>query len=163
MSVFELLSALESSALGNALRAAGVWTYGVLNLGHVLGLCLLIGSVVLLDVRLLGGWRAIPLAAIARPTVPLAGLGLAIALATGICMVTVNATEYYGNPFLLLKFGAIALGLVNVAVVTRLPAWRAKGEREPTAREATQLAIAGGISLFAWLAALTCGRMIAYW
>ena len=161
--MLELLSAVESSALGNALRSAGVWTYGVLNLGHVLGISLLIGSVVLLDLRLLGAWRAIPLAALARPTVPLAGLGLAIAFVTGVCMVTVNATEYYGNPFLLLKFGAIGLGLVNVAVVSRLPAWRAKAEREPAGREATQLAIAGGVSLFAWLAALTCGRMIGYW
>jgi len=161
--VLELLSAVESSALGNALRSAGVWTYGVLNLGHVLGISLLIGSVVLLDLRLLGAWRTTPLAALARPTVPLAGIGLVIALATGICMVSVNASEYYGNPFLLLKFGAIALGLVNVAVVSRLPAWRAKGEREPTGPEATQLAVAGGVSLFAWLAALGCGRMIGYW
>lgn len=161
--MLELLSAVESSALGNALRSAGVWTYGVLNLGHVLGISLLIGSVVLLDLRLLGAWRTTPLAALARPTVPLAGIGLVIALATGICMVSVNASEYYGNPFLLLKFGAIALGLVNVAVVSRLPAWRAKGEREPTGPEATQLAVAGGVSLFAWLAALGCGRMIGYW
>ncbi|HEX6994189.1 MAG TPA: DUF6644 family protein [Gammaproteobacteria bacterium] len=161
--MLELLSAVENSALGHALRGAGVWTYGVLNLGHVLGLSLLIGSVVLLDLRLLGAWRATPLAALARPTVPLAGLGLAIAVASGICMVSVNATEYYGNPFLLLKFAAIGLGLVNVAVVSRLPAWRAKGEREPTGREATQLAIAGGVSLVAWLAALACGRMIGYW
>src|SRR5690606_28420167 len=95
----ELLSALEGSALGNALRDAGVWTYGLLNLGHVLGLSLLIGSVVLLDLRLLGAWRATPLSAIARPTVPLAGIGLVIAVLSGTSMITVNATEYFDNPF----------------------------------------------------------------
>lgn len=161
--MFELLSAIEGSALGDALRGAGVWTYGLLNLGHVLGLSLLIGSVVLLDLRLLGAWRETPLAALARPTVPLAGAGLVIALASGVCMVSVNATEYYGNPFLLLKFGAIGLGLANIAVVLRLPAWRVKGERELSAGERRQLAIAGGVSLFAWLTALTCGRMLGYW
>lgn len=161
--MFELLSALEGSALGNALRGAGVWTYGLLNLGHVFGLCLLIGSVVLLDLRLLGAWRTTPLAAIARPTVPVGALGLAVAILTGIAMVTVNATEYIGNPFLLGKFAAIALGLVNVAVATRLPAWRDKGVREATPREHRQLKVVGGVSLVAWLTALTCGRMIGYW
>lgn len=161
--MLELLSALESSALGNTLRNAGVWTYGVLNLGHVLGLSLLIGSVVLLDLRLLGVWRKTPLAALAGPTVPLAGAGLVLAVASGICMISVNASEYYGNPFLLWKFGAIAVGLVNIVVVTRLPAWREKGERNLTPREDRQLAVAGGVSLAAWLTALTCGRMIGYW
>ena len=161
--MLELLSGLESSALGNALRGAGVWTYGLLNLGHVLGLSLLIGSVVLLDLRLLGAWRTTPVAVLARPTVPLAGAGLVLAVASGICMISVNASEYYGNPFLLLKFGAIAVGLVNIVVVTRLPAWRAKEERVLTTREDRQLAVAGGVSLVAWLSALACGRMIGYW
>src|SRR5690606_18295623 len=149
-----LLSALEGSALGTTLRGAGVWAYGFINLGHVLGISLLIGSIVLLDLRLLGAWRAIPLTAITRPTVPLAGIGLVIAAVTGVCMLSFNGSEYAGNPFLLYKFGAIVLGLVNVAVVTRLPAWRAKEQRALTAPEARQLAFGGGISLACWLAAL---------
>jgi hypothetical protein len=161
--MLELLSALESSSLGAALRNAGVWTYGIINLGHVLGLSLLIGSIVLLDLRLLGVWRQTPLAAITRPTVPLAGIGILLAVASGVCMITFNATEYAGNPFLLFKFGAIALGLVNVAVMTRLPAWRVKEQRALSPSEARQLAIGGAISLACWLTALACGRMIGYW
>lgn len=161
--MYELLSALEGSSLGAVLRSAGVWTYGVLNLGHVLGLSLLIGSIVLLDLRLLGVWRQTPLGAIAGPTVPLAGIGLVLAVVSGICMITFNATEYADNPFLLLKFGAIGLGLVNIAVMSRLPAWRVKAQRALSAAEARQLAIGGGISLLCWLAALASGRMIGYW
>jgi hypothetical protein len=159
----ELLSALEGSSLGAALRGAGVWTYGLINLGHVLGISLLIGSIVLLDLRLVGVWRQTPLAAITRPTVRLAGIGLVLAVISGVCMISFNATEYVGNPFLLFKFGAIALGLVNVAVMTRLPAWRVKEQRGLSAAEARQLAIGGGISLACWLTALACGRMIGYW
>jgi Family of unknown function (DUF6644) len=161
--MLELLSWLEGSALGEALRGAGVWTYGFLNLGHVLGVSLLLGSVVLLDLRLLGVWPGTALAALARPTVRLAGVGFVLAAATGICMLTVNATSYYGNPFLLLKFPAIALGLVNALVVWLLPAWRAKHERELSPRELRGLRIAGGTSLACWLAALAGGRMIGYW
>jgi hypothetical protein len=161
--MFELLSWLEGSALGEALRGAGVWTYGCLNLGHVLGVCLLLGSVILLDLRLLGVWRGIELSAIVRPTVRLAAIGFVLAAASGVCMVTVNATEYYDNPFLLLKFPAIALGLVNVLVVSFLPAWRAIPRRPLALFERRQLAAAGAVSLACWLTALAGGRMIGYW
>jgi hypothetical protein len=158
-----LLTALEGSSLGDVLRGSGVRTYGFVNLGHVFGISLLIGSIVLLDLRLLGAWRQAPLTAITRPTVRLAGVGLVIAVITGICMLMFNGSDYVGNPYLLYKLGAIALGLVNVAVMTRLPAWRAKEQRTLSAGEARQLAIGGGISLVSWLAALFSGRMIAYW
>src|SRR5690625_2955714 len=100
--MFELLSALEGSALGAVLRGWGVWTYGFLNLGHALGFSLLLGTVVLLDLRLLGLWRSMPITTIARPTVPLAAVGFVIAVISGVCMISFNATEYYDNPFLLL-------------------------------------------------------------
>lgn len=161
--MLELLSWLEGSALGEGLRASGVWTYGFLNLGHVLGLSLLVGSVALLDLRLIGAWRSIELSHIARPTVPLAAVGFVLAVASGVCMITVNATEYYGNPFLLLKFPAIGLGLVNVLVVSFLPAWRAIHVRPLSSTERRQLAVAGAVSLACWLAAVVGGRMIGYW
>jgi hypothetical protein len=116
-----------------------------------------------LDLRLLGVWRGIELSAIVRPTVPLAAFGFVFAATSGICMVTVNATEYYDNPFLLLKFPAIGLGLVNVLVVSLLPAWRAIPRRPLAPFERRQLAAAGAVSLACWLSALAGGRMIGYW
>jgi hypothetical protein len=161
--MLELLSWLEGSALGETLRSLGVWTYGFLNLGHVLGVGLLIGSVVLLDLRLVGAWRSVELSSIARPTVPLAAAGFVLALGTGICMISVNASEYYGNPFLLLKFPAIGLALLNALIVARLPAWRAIHVRPLQLRERRQLAIGGAVSLVCWLTAVAGGRMIGYW
>ncbi|HUF72305.1 MAG TPA: DUF2214 domain-containing protein [Gammaproteobacteria bacterium] len=146
-----------------SLRSAGVWTYAVFNLGHIAGIGTLFGSVLLLDLRLLGCWRGIGLATISRPSVPLAIAGFALAVATGVCMLTFNASEYYGNPFFLIKFPAIALGLVNVVVVSRMRAWRARAERELSAGETLQLAVAGGFSLACWATALGAGRMIGYW
>jgi hypothetical protein len=145
------------------MRGAGVWTYGVLNLAHILGVSTLFGSILILDLRLLGLWRRVGLSAVAAPTVPLAAAGFVVAAASGVCMLTTNATEYAGNPFLLVKFPAIALGLVNVAALRRLPAWAARDAREPSAREPRQLAVAGGASLACWLTAIAAGRMIGYW
>lgn len=159
----ELLAWLEASALGRAMRGAGVWSYGVVNLTHILGVATLFGSILMLDLRLLGFFRSVPVASIATPAVPLAACGFAIALASGSLLITTNATDYAGNPFLLVKFPAIALGLVNVAVLHRLPAWRTRHLREPAPRERRQLAAAGAASLACWLTAIAAGRMIGYW
>jgi len=161
--MLELLSWLEGSALGQGLRASGVWTYGFLNLGHIAGIATLFGSVLLLDLRLLGCWRGVDLGTISRPTVPLAAAGFSLAVVSGFCMLSFNASEYHGNPFLLIKFPAIGLGLVNVLIVSRMRAWREKGERRLTQREQGGLAIAGGLSLVCWTTALGAGRMIGYW
>src|SRR3954453_1614726 len=104
---------LEGSALGHAMRDSGVWTYGIVNLVHILGVASLFGAVLVLDLRLLGVWRKVALAAISEPTVPIATFGFFIAAASGVCLLATKATEYVGNPFLYIKFLAIALGLLN--------------------------------------------------
>jgi hypothetical protein len=63
----------------------------------------------------------------------------------------------------LIKFPAIAIGLANVVALSTLPAWRERRAREPSARERGALAIFGGVSLAAWLTALSAGRLIGYW
>jgi uncharacterized membrane protein len=162
--IFETLVWLEASALGTALRDAGVWTYAWLNLLHILGIAVLFGAVLVLDLRLIGCWRLIPIAQIARPTVPLAGLALAAAVLSGGMMITVNATGYEGNPFLYVKLPLVTLGILNVAVIRRLPAWRralAGQGQEPADRWV--LPAAGASSLAIWLGVVVCGRMIGYW
>ncbi len=145
------------------MRESGVWTYGLVNLTHILGVSSLFGSVLVLDLRLLGLWRGVPLDAMAGPLVRVAGAGLAVALVSGAGLITTNATEYQGNPFLPIKLAAVALGLANVAVLSRLPAWTEKAERPLTAREDRQLAVSGGVSLVCWLVAVGAGRLIGYW
>ena len=145
------------------MRDTGVWTYSVVNLLHILGISSLFGSVLILDLRLLGVWRGVALATITRPTVPVAATGFTIAVTTGLCLLATKATEYVGNPFLYIKLPAIAIGVVNVVVLHSLTAWKQRQTRELSSREQLQLKAAGGISLLCWLTAITAGRMIAYW
>jgi len=161
--LYEFLTWLEGSALGNAMRGMGVWSYGVFNLAHILGVATLFGSILVLDLRLMGLWRGVALRAISTPTVPLAAVGFSIAAVSGICMIATNATEYLGNPFIYIKMPAIVFGIVNVGVIERLPGWRAHSSRNPTAREGRQLAAAGATSLACWLTVIAAGRMIGYW
>lgn len=57
----------------------------------------------MLDLRLMRVTRRVPIDALARISIPLAKTGFAIAVATGVTMLRTNATEYVGNPFLLIK------------------------------------------------------------
>lgn len=117
-----------------------------------------------LDLRLLGLWRSLTIAELARPTVPLAALGFVIAIVSGVAMLSFNATEYWGNPFLYVKLPLIAFGLLNVAAVQRLGAWRrALAGSELTTADGRALAGAGAVSLVTWLGVVSCGRMIGYW
>ena len=159
----EFMAWLQGSALGHAMRESGVWTYGVVNLTHILGVASLFGAVLVLDLRLLGVWRNVALGAIAEPIVPVAATGFAIAATSGVCLLATKATEYAGNPFLYIKFPAIALGLLNVAALNCLSGWKARKTREPSPHERLQLAVAGGASLICWLTAISAGRMIGYW
>jgi len=86
-----------------------------------------------------------------------------VAASSGVCLLATKATEYVDNPFLYIKFSAIALGLVNVGVLHFTSAWKARTLRDLSPKEQSQLAKIGAISLFCWLTAVTAGRMIGYW
>jgi hypothetical protein len=161
--ISEIMTWLEASALGHLMRESGVWTYGVVNLVHILGVAALFGGVLVLDLRLLGVWRNIALPAITQPIVPVAGVGFVVATLSGICLLATKATEYVGNPFLYIKLPAIGLGVLNVIALNFLSGWKARKTRELSSHERSHLAIAGGVSLLCWLTAMTAGRMIGYW
>ena len=116
-----------------------------------------------LDLRLLGLWRRIPLASLTTPLVPVAGAAFGFALLTGVCLISANGSEYVGNPFLPIKFPPLPL---------RWSTWRAWTcrERGVAGKSGTCVAplpssfmVAGGVSLAAWLTAVAAGRMIGYW
>lgn len=162
--MLDLMAWLEGSALAEQLRGMGIWTYGLLNLAHILGISTLFGSVLLLDLRLLGLWRRVPIASIIRPTVPLAAIGFVLAVTSGVMMLSFNTTEYHGNPFLYIKLPVIVLGLINIAIIQRLAAWRRAAAGAMAAPgDRGVLAMAGGVSLLIWLTVVGCGRMIGYW
>ena len=157
------MTSLEASALGHFMRESGPWTYALVNLAHILGIASLFGAILIVDLRLLGVWRRIPLAALADTAAPVAACGLALAVVSGTGLLATKATEYVGNPFIYIKFPAIALGIVNALVVRRSEGWRARASRELSPGETRRLAWMGALSLASWVTAIAAGRLIAYW
>ena len=154
---------LEMSALGIAMRETGVWTYALVNLAHIFGISLMFGAIVVLDLRLLGVWKAIPLDLMAKPTTIVAGTGFAVAMITGPALLATKATEYVGNPFLPIKLVAIVLGIVNLVILHNLPAWKERTNPEMGAAKRRHLAFAGSASLATWIIVISAARLIAYY
>lgn len=149
----DLLEALAASAPAHWLRFSR-WGYAAVNTSHVLGLALLVGSIVALDLRLLGLWRDLPHRLLARVLLPVAVAGLCIALPTGAFLFASRAPEYAGEPVLWLKVALIAVGIAQAAALHLGPGI---GGATPA-----RLRLAGGVSLLAWTGALVAGRMIAF-
>jgi hypothetical protein len=151
-------AALEASPLGSWMRASS-YAYPVVNLLHLLGLVLLIGPMLLLDLRLLGAGRQFPLPAVSATLTPWAVAGLLLLLPTGALLFSADAGPLLGNGLLQIKLLLIALGIVNALAFRRLWSDRLAGwDAQPPAAGRMQAAMSG----LCWLAAATLGRLIAY-
>ena len=160
----DLLTWIEQTGLGHMMRESGPWTYAIVNVAHILGVATLFGSVLVLDLRLLGVWsRRVRIADLSAPVVMVAMPAFLVAIVTGAALLATKATAYVDNPFLIIKFPAIALGMINAGILNMTPAWREVGVRALRPGERRRLAVMGGISMVSWLTAVTAGRMIGYW
>ena len=154
----EWLAPLAETPLARALIASST-AYLLVNAAHILSIGVLFGSILALDLALLGLMPAAVLQAVAPYLSRLAGAGVVLAVVTGLCLFSVRPTEYAQNPAFLAKLGLIALGILNVAVVHFGAAWRGllAGEA-PTAA----LRTSATLSILIWIGAVIAGRWIGF-
>jgi hypothetical protein len=150
-----LLAAIEATAVAQHLRMAR-WEYAAVNATHILGVALLVGGILPLDLRLLGAWDGVQHTVLARVLVPMAAAGLALAIVTGLLLFSIRAREYA-----VLGVFQIKLALVAVGASAALVGHWAHGRRLEHASH-RQMAAHGAISMTCWLGALVCGRLIAF-
>ena len=158
--IVEALTALQEMALPSALRASR-WVYPVVNTGHILGLALLFGAILPLDLRILGYWPKLPLAATARVLIPVSLCGLALSVITGALLFSVHAVKYAAMPLFQVKLLLILAALVNALLLLRSADWTLAKVPEMQI-DSARLRLAGGLSIALWLAVIFCGRFIAY-
>ncbi|MDO8376814.1 MAG: hypothetical protein Q7S91_06430 [Aquabacterium sp.] len=129
------------------------WAYPVLEVVHLVGIALLLGNLVLLELRVLGVAKALPLPALARAALAVALFGFGLAAGSGLLMFASQPLELLANRAFTLKMGLLMLAGTNAAM------FHARGglhKLDATAQLQTVL------SLGIWLAVITCGRFIAY-
>lgn len=136
----------------SALRESS-WAYPALEGVHLLGVALLLGNLVLFELRVLGIGNKIELRALARMALPLALLGFALAAGAGLSMFASQPLELLENPAFRWKMLLIFAAGGNAA-------WfHARGALSKHDTLARLQALA---SLALWLAVLGCGRAIEY-
>ena len=146
---------LELAGVGPWARGAA-WAYPIANTLHLLGLVMLVGGIGLVDLRVIGFGRALPLAALSAALTPLAILGIAIQAGSGLVLFAADGKALSASPVFHAKLVLIALALTN-ALLFRLR-WRAL-----SAAPSASARLSAAASLLLWLGVGTAGRLIAYY
>lgn len=137
---------LESTSFGTAVRNT-VWGYPYVQWIHFTGLSLWVGTIVAVDMRLLGlAGRRHTAAELADQLLPWTWTGLGIALLGGVLLFSSIATTYIHNAAFQLKFPLVLVGIAYHVVIQRnVGQWGRSPDAPPVAK------LAGLIELLLWL------------
>jgi hypothetical protein len=152
--------AIEASALGQAMRQS-LWLYPAVEIVHLVGIVLLVGSVAVLDLRLLGLSRSLPVRRLARHVLPWTLGSLVLIIPSGLAMFVAHASDLVANRVFVLKICLILAALANAGVFYA-GAFRGAAQWDVEALPPPAARAAGALSLALWISVIACGRLLAY-
>lgn len=157
MDVFQWL---EGSALAVNIRHSHL-LYPVIEIIHIVGFVVLVGSAFLFDLRLLGLSKNIPVTDLARHLLPLSRLSLLLVIPSGFLLFMTQAISLSNNDVFWTKLSLIFLAFLNAGyfhlyTIKEVAGWN---QSQPTA---TGAKVSGMLSILLWTGVLTCGRFLAY-
>jgi hypothetical protein len=138
--------------LAHALQTS-VWAYPILEVVHIAAIATLFGSLLLVELRVLGLGRAVVLPDLARLGLPVSLAAFAFAAASGSLMFVAHAGEFLANRAFQVKLALLCMAGLNAGLFHA---------RSSLARADATAKLQAGISLALWLSILSCGRLIAY-
>ena len=127
--------------------------YPALEAAHIVGVGVLLGSLVVFEMRVWGFGRAIEPGALARLALPITGAGFALAAASGLVMFVSQFEEMIANKAFVWKMALIAVAGLNALY------FHARGG---SSRDDRRARLQTALSLGLWIAIVVCGRWIAY-
>ena len=151
----------ENSDLAELIRTDDV-LFPLIETIHVIMLCLVFGTILITDLRLIGvASTKRPADHVMLPILPVTWTGFILAVITGTLMFISNATHYLANSFFVIKICLILLAGVNMSVFyfltgTNILSWRDLPQPPILIR------LTGGVSLALWIGIIACGRWIGF-
>ena len=152
-----MLEWLDTTSLSTWLKESpSVWSNPMVLTLHTMGLSVLVGACGLLDLRLLGVSRSIPLPAFSW-VFRVVAIGLTVNLVTGVLLFIKNPITWASSVPFLIKMLLVAASVATVVPIRRF-----------VLSDAANGDVTGGIrglavvSIVAWSAAVTAGRLLAY-
>ena len=151
---------IEALALARAMRES-LWLYPSVEIVHISGFVMLVGSVVKFDLRVLGLSRQVSVRALARHLLPWSVAALVLIVPSGLMMFAAHASDFLGNRAFQLKMALLVTAGINAAIFHTGPyqsvaAWDTGVAAPWGARASVALSIA------IWFSIIACGRLLAY-
>ncbi len=157
MTEADILHWIRDTSLGAAVRQSR-WMFATGETLHFIGLSMLVGGILIVDLRLLGFIRRVPVRA-ALAFLPFVIAGFLINLATGIVFFSADPMMYWPNPAFKLKMFLILLAGLN-ALVFMVVEHRHTLSLGADASPGTFTKVSAGLSLGLWLGVLLLGRLL---
>jgi hypothetical protein len=157
----DLVLAIQNSDLATTIREDDT-LFPLIESIHVLAITLVVGSISVVDLRLLG--LASKNRAVSRVTasiLPITWVAFAIAVTTGSLLFASHANKYLQNGFFVAKLALIAVAGVNMVIFHFVGA-KDMARWEKNASPPFPAKFAGALSLILWIAIIACGRWIGF-
>jgi hypothetical protein len=151
---------LETSGLATLMRQSQ-WLYPLVEIAHILGFVTLVGSVAMLDLRLLGFSRSLPVSGMARHLLRWSLGSLLLVVPSGLMMFSAHATEFADNTAFRVKMLLLVTAAANAAWFHRT-SFRSVADWNTGVPPPLASRVAAGTSLTLWIGVICCGRLIAY-
>ena len=151
---------IEGSALGQAMRQ-WLWLYPAVETVHIVGIAILVGSIAVLDLRLLGVSRLLSVRQLAAHVLPWTLVSFALIVPSGVAMFVAHASDFVSSPVFVFKMSLIGLAGVNAAVF-HTGVYRSAAKWDIGALPPVTARAAGAFSLLIWISVIACGRLLAY-
>ncbi|CCA90554.1 DUF6644 family protein [Novosphingobium sp. PP1Y] len=158
---FPFLAALESIGAAQYVRES-TWAYPTLETLHVMAIALVVGSIWIVDLRILGlllQRRSIE--SVMNEMLPVTWIVFALALITGALMFMSSAIMFADNPAFRIKVIVLALAGVNVLFfhTHAMKQWQVVGGH---AVASPAMKVSGGASIILWVSTIAAGRWIGF-
>ncbi len=151
---------VEQTALATAMRQ-DVWLYPAVEILHIWCFVVLVGSIAMLDLRLIGLSTRVSVRQLSRHLLPWTWGALIVIVPTGALMFITHASEFLSNPAFVAKISLIFVAGINAVAFHLGPfrsvvAWDGGVATPPAAK------LHAAISLLIWMGVIACGRLLAY-
>ncbi len=156
-----LLTSLQNTAVATAIREGEV-LFPWIECVHVLALTLVMGSIAIVDLRLIGfASRGRSVAQTTAGALPITWCAFIVAALTGGLLFSSNATTYAHNVYFQVKLALIVLAGLNMAAYHLFFGHGAHAWHTP-ALTPLRARLVGALSLCLWIAIVACGRWIGF-
>jgi len=160
-SITALLETLQASSWAVFIHK-NAWAFTTAEVVHVFAVSLVLGTIAIVDLRLLGfASTERPFAELSRQVLPFTWAAFVLAVIAGSLLFISRATEYFVNPVFWIKMALIVVAGINMMIFEFITArdaqkWSLNPTPPPRAR------LAGGISIACWILVVVFGRLIGF-